>query len=169
KKDEGVSTGKFDGLADLVVSKDVAQSIEVSGYGGVVLRGKPDGVSTPGALRWGIGAGFPSHRAIRITTEATGEVPFDDSVTVSQALTAIDNNVAPGSSPAHNLTAVTAGITWTARNGFFAGAGLTWNLPSRDRTLFNTDTNVGSSCLGSCPAGDFVDFQFRVGYHPGVP
>jgi len=96
-------------------------------------------------------------------------VPFDDSVNVSQAIIAVDNSVAPGSSAAHKRTAATAGITWQARNGFFAGAGLTWNLPSKDRTLFNTDTNVGSSCLGSCPAGDFVDFQFRVGYHPGVP
>jgi outer membrane protein OmpA-like peptidoglycan-associated protein len=41
----------------------------------------------------------------------------------------------------------------------FFGAGLTWAVPRENRDNFQTDGDN---------FGDFVDFQFRIGYHPGV-
>ena len=54
KVDAGVSTGKPDGSFDLIVSKEAAKLVEMSGYGGYEFRGKPDGFDTPSsAFRWG--------------------------------------------------------------------------------------------------------------------
>src|SRR5207248_182939 len=53
----------------------------------------------------------------------------------------------------------TVGLTFQIPNGFFVGAASTWALPTKDRSNYQTD--------GDAP-GDFVDFQFRIGYHPGV-
>ncbi|MEQ1727921.1 MAG: hypothetical protein ABL982_06025, partial [Vicinamibacterales bacterium] len=51
-KETGVSTGKLDGIFDLIVSKDAGRMVELSGYGGAVLRGQPDGASASNALRY---------------------------------------------------------------------------------------------------------------------
>ena len=46
---------------DLIVSKEAAKLVEVSGFGGYEFRGSPDGFDTPtGAFRWGTGVAFPS-------------------------------------------------------------------------------------------------------------
>ena len=48
-------------LVDFIVSKEVEQPVELSGYAGYEIRGQPDGFDLPsGAFRWGVGAGFPS-------------------------------------------------------------------------------------------------------------
>src|SRR5205823_5779362 len=43
KSDVGVGTGKADGSFDLIVSKEAAKMVDVSGYAGYEFRGKPDG------------------------------------------------------------------------------------------------------------------------------
>jgi len=165
---KAVSTGRLDGFFDLIASQDVSEKIEIAGYGGVIVRGAADGVTESNGLRWGIGAGFPSHTPFRLTTELSGEKVFDHTVTVSTPIIAEDQSVAPATSNLHSLMGVTLGLTWQMKNGVFLGAGATWNVPTRDRNDFNTDTNRGGTCFGSCPIGDFVDYQFRVGVHPGV-
>ena len=58
------------------------------------------------------------------------------------------------------MTRATLGLTFQARNGFFAGAGVSWNVPTRARTgSFTDEPDV---------IGDYYDMQFRIGYHPGV-
>ena len=168
KKDAGVSTGQADEMVDFVVSKDVARMFELSGYGGFIIRGKAAGVTETDGIRWGFGAGFPSHRPIRVTAEVAGEKASDSTLTVSTPILAADGSSAPTTSNVQSVTAATLGVTWQLKSGFFLGAGLTWNVPTRDRNDFNTDTNKGGLCFGSCPIGDFVDYQFRIGYHPGV-
>jgi hypothetical protein len=44
KMDVGVSTGKPDFSLDLIVSKEAAKLVEVSGYGGYEFRGRPEGI-----------------------------------------------------------------------------------------------------------------------------
>src|SRR5262249_24084931 len=79
KKDVGVSTGKADVAGDLVVSRDTAKAIEVSGFAGYEYRGKPDGFETPsGAFRWGAGAAVPSRSPLRGTFELNGVLPSKD-------------------------------------------------------------------------------------------
>ena len=59
-----------------MVSKEINQRVEVSGYGGFIFRGNPDEVSETNGFRWGLGAGFPSRKSLRFTAELTGEKYF---------------------------------------------------------------------------------------------
>jgi outer membrane protein OmpA-like peptidoglycan-associated protein len=158
-KDSGAGTGKAGGLVDFVVSKNAGGVVEVAGYAGAAFRGNADGVSQSGGFRYGIGAGFPSNSPLRLTTEFAGEKPFDDRTTLGSALIAGDGSVSPLNSNLPASNAATIGLTWQHRTGFFVGAGATWNLPTEDRSRFRTDEDE---------SGDFVDYQFRIGYHPGV-
>src|SRR3954452_20885279 len=57
--DHGASTGKADFALDALLSKEINERVEVSGYGGFIIRGKPDEVEETNGFRWGVGAGFP--------------------------------------------------------------------------------------------------------------
>ena len=47
-----------------------------------------------------------------------------------------------------------------AQNGFFVGVGVSWNVPTRRASgAFTDEADV---------IGDYVDWQVRIGYHPGV-
>ena len=75
-KTAGVSTGKTDVLLDFILSREMAERLEMSGYGGYEFRGKPDGIDAPsGAIRWGAGATFPSRAPLRAVLEVNGVVP----------------------------------------------------------------------------------------------
>jgi outer membrane protein OmpA-like peptidoglycan-associated protein len=160
--DAGVSTGKADVSFDAIVSKEAAKLVEVSGFGGYEFRGTPDGFDTPGgAFRWGTGITFPSRNFLRLVGELSGEMPSKNSATISGAsLVGTDLSVAPLTSSTENLTRATLGLTLQAKNGFFAGAGVSWNVPSKARSsAFTDEADV---------IGDYYDMQFRIGYHPGV-
>jgi outer membrane protein OmpA-like peptidoglycan-associated protein len=158
-KDAGVSTGKADGFIDFVLSKDIHGAAEVSGYAGGAFRSSPDTVDLSKGFRWGIGAGFPSHGPVHLTTEFNGEKAAHDTVTLLAPLVATDGSTAPTISTLRSFSAATVGLTFHIPKGFFVGAASTWSFPTKDRAGFQTDSD---------PTGDFVDFQFRIGYHPGV-
>ena len=88
--DEGVGTGKADFPFDAIVSKEVNERVELSGYGGVIVRGDPSGVDLSNGLRWGFGLGVPSRKSLRLTAEVHGERYLSDSVTLTTALMPID-------------------------------------------------------------------------------
>jgi outer membrane protein OmpA-like peptidoglycan-associated protein len=153
-EDEGVGTGKADFLVDFIGSKELNRVAELAGYGGVMVRGEPDGFDSSHSFRWGFGAGFPTRTPLRITTELFGEFFFDDELTTDLTLAeraGDDGSLLPLVSPVDNPVQAALGATFVARNGFFAGAGVTYN--------FNVD-GVGS--------GSKTGFQVRLGYHPGV-
>ena len=60
--EEGVGTGKVDFAFDAIVSKEINQRVELSGYGGFIFRGDPDDVELSNGFRWGVGAGFPTRQ-----------------------------------------------------------------------------------------------------------
>ena len=60
--EEGVGTGKLDFALDAILSKEVNQRVELSGYGGFMFRGSPDDVELSNGFRWGFGAGFPTRQ-----------------------------------------------------------------------------------------------------------
>src|SRR4051794_24104146 len=162
KKDAGVSTGKTDLALDLIVSKEAAKLVEVSGFGGYEFRGSPDGIDAPtGAFRWGTGVAVPSRNMLRLSGELNGMIPSKDTATITGSpIVGIDLSRAPLTSVTENLTRATLGLTFQAKNGFFAGAGVSWNVPTRARTgSFTDEPDV---------LGDYYDMQFRIGYHPGV-
>ena len=158
-KATGASTGKPDGFLDFIVSKEAARMVEISGYGGAALRGKPSGVSQSNGLRYGFGAGFPSRSPLRMTAEFNGEKPFDNAVTLSTPVVAFDGSASPLSTPLDALNSATIGLTWQDKKGFFVGAAANWMRPGEKRANYRTDDQR---------SGDFMDYQFRVGYHPGA-
>lgn len=161
KSDAGVSTGKADVSLDVIVSKEAAKLVEVSGYGGYEVRGQPDGFETPGgAFRWGTGLTFPSRHVLRLVGEVNGTMPSNDTATTSTALTGIDRSRSPLSANTENITRATLGLTLQSKQGFFVGAGVSWNVPTRARSAaFTDEPDV---------VGDYYDMQFRIGWHPGV-
>ena len=52
-KDSGASSGKADFAFDAIASKEINQRVEVSGYGGYIVRGSPDQVESTNGFRWG--------------------------------------------------------------------------------------------------------------------
>src|SRR5262249_17798406 len=164
-KDVGNSTGKVDFAIDAIVSKEAAKTAEVSGYAGWEFRGQPDHFDAPsGAFRWGAGVGVPSRSPVRFTGEVNGYVPTKDTATITgtgNQIRGIDNSLSPITSNTENITRATVGITFQARKGFFLGAGASWNVPTQGR-------NTAFSESGQDPGGDYWDYQFRIGYHPGV-
>jgi outer membrane protein OmpA-like peptidoglycan-associated protein len=161
KADTGVSTGKPDFSFDAILSKEAAKLVEVSGYGGYEFRGSPDGFTIPtGAFRWGTGLTFPSRNIVRFVGEVNGQMPSSDTATTGTALTGLDGSRSPLLSNTENLTRATLGLTVQSKKGFFFGAGVSWNVPSRSRVSgFTDEPDV---------LGDYYDWQFRIGYHPGV-
>jgi outer membrane protein OmpA-like peptidoglycan-associated protein len=156
-EDEGVSSGATDFAIDAIVSKELNQAVELSGYGGFIVRGAPDETELSNGFRWGFGAGFPSRANFRVTAELLGEFYFDDTVitrspTDPEELTAGDNR-----SPVDFVI----GGTWIGPRGFFAGAGLSWALVHGNRSDFNSTYDD--------EGGDRLGFQARIGWHPGVP
>jgi len=158
-KDDGAGTGGTDGLFDFIASKEARHRVEVSGYAGAAFRSSPDEASQSSAFRYGFGAGFPARNSLRLTGEFNGEMPFDDTTTLSKALIATDGSLAPSTTELTAFNALTLGLTWQHKNGFFLGGGATWTFTTADRSAFKTDADQ---------SGDFVDYQFRVGFHPGV-
>ena len=120
--------GKADFAFDAIVSKDLNARVELSGYGGFIVRGEPDDVEATNGVRWGVGAGFPSRKSLRFTAEIDGEAYTNDSLLTKALLLGEDGSFAPAGfayemkSPVN----VNLGLTWQHRNGFFAGAGWTW-------------------------------------------
>ena len=160
KADAGVSTGKADFSVDGVVSKEAAKLVEVSGYGGYEWRGSPDGFDIPGgAFRWGTGLTFPSRNFLRLVGEVNGFVPSASTASTSTALVGLDGSRSPLTANTENITRATLGLT-LQKKGWFFGAGVSWNVPSRARSgSFTDEPDV---------IGDYYDMQFRIGYHPGV-
>jgi outer membrane protein OmpA-like peptidoglycan-associated protein len=157
----GVSTGKPDFLLDFIASKEAGGVVDVSGYAGYEFRGEPDGFDLPsGAFRWGAGAGFPSRGPLRGVFELSGIAPNDDTTQITGIpFVATDGSQAPFTSSTENTTRATAALTWQAPNGFFVGGGIGWNVPMESRESYGTDGDA---------FGDFIDWQVRIGFHPGV-
>ena len=160
--DVGVSTGKPDFFIDAILSKEAAKMVEVSGYGGYEIRRSPVGFDIPtGAVRWGTGLTFPSRGMLRFVGELNGQMPSSDAATMAGVtLTAADGSRSPLTSNTENITRATVGLTVQSKKGFFFGTGVSWNVPARARVSgFTDEPNV---------TGDYFDWQFRIGYHPGV-
>jgi peptidoglycan-associated lipoprotein len=162
KKDKGASTGKADFALDAVVSKEINERVEVSGYGGFIVRGSPAEVSETNGFRWGLGAGMPSRKSLRLTAEIDGEKYSKSSITTKTILTATDGSFLPSgfSSQVKSPFNVNLGLTWQGSNGVFAGLGWTWQPNVNKRSDFLSQYTNG--------AGDRMDIVGRIGYHPGV-
>jgi peptidoglycan-associated lipoprotein len=161
-KDGGASTGKVDTVFDAVVSKEFNQRVEVSGYGGFIIRGNPDEIETTNGFRWGFGAGFPSRKSLRLTVELNGEQYTNDSLETKAILLGTDGSFIPVGfiSQVKSPVDFNLGLTWQHKNGFFAGLGYTYRFTVDKRDEFLSQYQNG--------AGDRMDIVGRIGFHPGV-
>jgi outer membrane protein OmpA-like peptidoglycan-associated protein len=158
--DEGVGTGKPDFAVDVVLSKEINQRVELSGFGGLIVRGDPDEFDLSNGLRWGFGAGFPTRKNLRLTAELHGERYFDDSIPYTgTSLVGVDGSLPPLVTSLNSPLNASLGLTWLGNN-FFAGAGINWNLKVDGRSDFGAPYGDRT--------GDAAGFQVRFGYHPGV-
>jgi peptidoglycan-associated lipoprotein len=163
KASSGAGTGKLDFVLDAVLSKEVHQRAEVSGYLGFIVRGTPAEVKETNGIRWGFGAGFPSRKALRLTAELTGEKYTSSSIAMQQLLTSpYDGSFLPVGfvSDLKSPVDFRLGLTWQHPHGFFAGLGWTYRVNMDSRSTFLSQFTNG--------AGDKMDIVGRIGYHPGV-
>jgi outer membrane protein OmpA-like peptidoglycan-associated protein len=158
-EDEGAGTGKPDFAVDAVLSSELNERVELSAFGGFIVRGDPDEFDLLNGFRWGIGAATPSRRNLRLTAELHGEIYTDDAVAIEGARILGGETLLPGSSAQESPVNGTVGLTWQGSNGVFAGAAINWSARVDGRGEFGSFTDE---------TGDSLGFQFRVGYHPGV-
>ena len=156
--EEGVGTGKVDFAIDAILSKELNQRVEFSGFAGFIVRGDPDGIDLTNGVRWGIGAGFPTRKNLRLTAELHGERYLDDQITTTRLILGEDGSLAPAVTLLDSPVNATLGLTWLGRNWFVGGGlGMRWSLGGRSEFGGYEDES-----------GDSLGFQFRIGYHPGV-
>ena len=85
----------------------------------------------------------------------------DTATTTARRCVGIDGSRSLLTANTDNITRATFGITAQTKSGVFFGAGVSWNVPTEARDLrFAED--------GKDVVGDYYDWQFRIGYHPGV-
>ncbi|MGH9408915.1 MAG: OmpA family protein [Vicinamibacterales bacterium] len=158
----GAGTGKADFLLDAVLSKEIRERVELSGYGGFIVRGSPSEVQETNGIRWGFGAGMPTRKALRLTAELYGEKYTNTSLIQNAALTGADGSILPAgfASDVKSPAQFDLGLTWQAHSGFFAGVGWTWRVDMDSRSAFLSQFANG--------IGDKMDVVGRIGYHPGV-
>ena len=157
--DEGVGTGRADFAIDAIASKEINERVEVSGFAGFIIRGKPDNVEVSNGFRWGAGVGLPTRRNLRLTAELHGEAYTDDTLQLSQPLIGFDGSISPLASSVDSPFNASLGLTWQGQRGVFAGAGLNYRVNLDGRSEFGAFEDE---------TGDSLGFQLRVGYHPGV-
>jgi outer membrane protein OmpA-like peptidoglycan-associated protein len=157
--EEGVGTGKPDFAFDAIVSKEINERVELSGFGGLIVRGKPDGVELSNGLRWGVGVGLPTRKNLRLTAELHGEAYTDDTLELSRTLLGEDGSIAPATTNLDSPFNATVGLTWIGSKGAFVGAGVNYRVKMDGRSEFGTFEDE---------TGDSLGFQVRIGYHPGA-
>ncbi|MBA3232299.1 MAG: OmpA family protein [Acidobacteria bacterium] len=158
-RDDGAGTGRLDAAIDAVVSSEINERVELSGFGGFIVRGDPDEFNLLNGFRWGVGAAMPTRGSLRLTAELHGEVYSGDAVTLEGAVPQQFGTAPPVNSEQRGPVNASLGLTWLGANGLFAGAGVNWNMRMDPRSDFGAFGDV---------TGDSLGFQVRLGYHPGV-
>src|SRR4030095_12156400 len=121
-KDKGAGTGEYDYFADVVLSKEFARRVELTGFTGMAWRGDPDGVNLSDGWRWGFGAAFGARSNLRFTTEIFGEESLDDDVIAQPGVvTGVDGSVSPVISALDSGTTTVFGLTWQSSGGVSLG------------------------------------------------
>jgi len=151
------STNDIDGHVDLIASGEANDAVEVTAALGWIFRGDSDEFRVSDALKWGVGAAFPSRSPLRALVEVEGELVHDDELTLLAPLIAEDGSVAPLVSPIDDPTNFKAGLVWQAPRGWFIHGGMNYSHGTGDRTVGGR--NVEHNAVG---------WDLRVGFHPGA-
>ena len=136
-EDKGLGTGKVSWGGDLIISKSIAEKLDIHGSVGLVQNGDPDGVNIGNAFRWAVGMNLPACTWFQIQAELmkttyTGDDDFEQT---------------------NPLDLVVGPVLWI-RPGIFIRPALSWNLNFDDRGL-----NSGSR--------SWTGRHISIGFHPG--
>ena len=155
--DDGLGTGQPDYLVDAIVSKEVNERVEVSGYGGFAGRSSPDDSDSTGGFRYGVGVAVPTRQSIRLTAELFGEKYFDETITADPS--SIGRFGRPSSWDVKSPVKAFFGLDFVSRSGFFAGAGVGWatqlrrpRVSSVSRGTLAATTSKAASASAITPA-----------------
>jgi outer membrane protein OmpA-like peptidoglycan-associated protein len=157
-QDDGLGTGSPDFIVDGIVSKEINQKLDVSGFGGFKFRSSPDDYELSNGFRYGFGVGYPSRSRLKVIGEATGEYYFDNTVNFTGTPN-LDIGGPPSSWDVDRPFELFLGAHYQTANGLYFGAGGLWNTNHIDR---------GDVPGAESESGDSMGFQVRIGYHPGV-
>lgn len=159
-ENEGAGTGQADVAFDAIVSREINERVELSGFGGFIVRGDPEAYDLLNGIRWGVGIGMPTRRNLRLTAELHGEAFTDNTIEQNTPhILAAQSSLIAGTLQEQSRVNATAGLTWQGDNGLFAGAGVNWSTRLDGRSEFGSFEDE---------TGDSLGFQVRLGYHPGV-
>jgi outer membrane protein OmpA-like peptidoglycan-associated protein len=159
--DDGLGSGKPDFLVDGIVSRELPNDVEISGYVGAGFRASPDDVDSSGSVRYGAGIAAPTRKNLRFVGEVFGERYFDDGLEAHRrAGGSPEAGSRPAIFPVKSPFEVFVGVDYLHRSGFFVGGGLRGNLNFDSRTSYATGVED--------EGGDNWGGQVRLGYHPGV-
>jgi outer membrane protein OmpA-like peptidoglycan-associated protein len=156
--DEGAGQGGVAADVSGVLSKWLTSKVVASGEFGYNFRKNPEDpvvVHVPNFLRWGAGIGITPNDSWLIHGELLGRTYERDTTSLDGNIIAEDGTISPAVTETDHTTSFTTGVTWFANNGFFVGAELRWDTPTRDRVNASEDSN-----------GDFVDYHVRLGWSP---
>ena len=153
------STNDLEGHIDLVASREFNRSLELSGLAGGVLRGDSEQFSVSDGVKWGLGASFPSRRALRMLVEWHGEFVIDENTIAwdpTGPYVAEDGSIAPTSSRIYDPTELKLGAVWQAAGGFFIHSGINYSHGIQDRVINGTEYKQNG-----------FGWDIRLGWHPG--
>ncbi len=152
------STNDWDYHFDLVASREFANTVELAGIAGAVIRGDSDEFRVSDGVTWGLGAQFPTRSPLRALVEWQGEFVIEKNTEIlNPPYIAEDGSIAPLLSPISDPTNFKVGAVWNAPAGLFVHGGLNYSFGTAGRTVGGLD--IDHSEWG---------FDVRIGWHPGV-
>jgi outer membrane protein OmpA-like peptidoglycan-associated protein len=136
-EEEGLGTGKVSWGGDLVVSKSIAEKLDIHGSLGFVQNGDPDDREIGNAVRWAVGLNLPACTWFQVQAELmkttyTGDDDFEQT---------------------NPLDLVVGPVLWI-RPGIFIRPALSWNLNFDDRGLNQSSKS-------------WTGRHISIGFHPG--
>jgi peptidoglycan-associated lipoprotein len=152
------STNDWDYHFDLVASRELARTVELSGIAGGVIRGDSEEFRVSDGITWGLGAQFPTRSPLRALVEWQGEFVIEKNTEIiAPPYVAEDGSIAPILSPISDPTNVKVGAVWNAPLGFFVHGGLNYSFGTSGRQVGGREIDHNS-----------WGFDVRLGWHPGV-
>ncbi len=151
------STNSLTGRLDIIASREFAESFELTGTAGGMLRRNTDEFRLPHSLTWGLGAAFPTRSRVRALVEWEGEFLGRDTVEARVPFIAEDGSIAPTLSRTFDQSTFRVGAVVQGRRGAFLHAGASYSAGASTRTIggFRVESNAWG-------------FDVRVGWHPGA-
>jgi outer membrane protein OmpA-like peptidoglycan-associated protein len=116
-ENKGLGTGKTSFGADLVLSKNIDEKLDIHGSLGYQWNSDPDGVNIANALKWAVGLNVPACRTVQLQAELMG-TKYSGDVDFEQT---------------NPLDLVIGPVFWI--KGFFIRPAISWNLNFDDRGL----------------------------------